>query len=494
MPKPILYKKFINLNYKLHVIIALFVRIVFIIYGTYHDEISNVPYTDVDYKVFTDASRHVLNNSSPYERHTYRYTPLIAYLLIPNILIHISFGKVFFSIIDIIVGLLIRVIVKNSFIYYNENNIKSDNNKAILYTKQKKKKLKKNDRLKNSWLENETNSTANISMILWLYNPMTIAIATRGNCDSIAAFLVLFTQYLLQIRKNYFLAGILHGTSIHVRLYPIVYSLSLYMYLSKFAFYSDNWRKKANTTAVNAIEISKKRKQITDKTKDTLVKNDLPLPEKKTIFRKAYLLYLVPNYDQIQLIFGCIFAIALLSGIFYYLYGHKFLYETYIYHFIRNDTRHNFSVYFYLQYLTHGVYIGLWQKVLIILPQLVLLLVFSIRYGLNKLSLNFSLLTQTIIMVTYNTVLTSQYFIWILCVLPLSLWQIKMKKRTALFLILIWFAAQVAWLLPAYFLEFHGQNTFLFIWMQSVSFFCANIAILGRLIINYMPTQKTKSN
>lgn len=507
MPKLGLYKGFINLNYKLHLIFALLIRIIFIIYGTYHDEYSNVPYTDVDYKVFTDASRHILNNGSPYDRHTYRYTPLIAILMIPNVLVHRNFGKVLFSIIDIMVGILIRAIVKNSFVHYNVNKVIADNNAAISYTskdkpsKQKKKIRNKSKYLKSVWLTNESNTTANIAMLLWLYNPMTIAIATRGNCDSIAALLVLLTQYYLQNRKRYFIAGALHGLSVHVRLYPLVYSLSLYMYLSEYSFYSDNWRKRINVHGTNnkSIENANDRKQSAIKSVTNLAtslqNNDFDrVQERKTIFKMEYLLYLLPNLDQLLLIFGCVLMMGLTTTTFYYLYGYQFLYETYIYHFVRNDTRHNFSLYFYLQYLTNGVYIGIWQKVLITLPQLVLLLVFSIRYGLNKLSLNFSLLTQTIVMVTYNTVLTSQYFVWIICILPLCIWQIKMKKRTAIFLVLIWFAAQIAWLLPAYFLEFHGQNTFLFVWIQSVSFFCANIAILGRLIMNFMPVHKNKND
>lgn len=33
--------------------------------------------TDIDYKVYTDAAYY----DSPYERHTYRYTPLLAYMM-----------------------------------------------------------------------------------------------------------------------------------------------------------------------------------------------------------------------------------------------------------------------------------------------------------------------------------------------------------------------------------------------------------------------------
>lgn len=484
MPKQSFYMKLVNLDYKLHLLFAFLIRVVFIIYASYHDEFSNVPYTDVDYKVFSDASRHILNNKSPYERHTYRYTPLIAFLLIPNIIFHHTFGKYLFSLVDIIVALLIRIIVTNSCTIYNiENN-------AITHDKQIKpaKKIKH----KNRNLDNKINTAANVSMMIWLYNPMTIAIATRGNCDSIAALAVLLTQYFLQCRKKYFISGVLHGIAIHIRLYPLIYSLALFMYLSKFSFYSKNWRCASMKTTVRAIENSNKKPCTKIATSNNSKHTANNIVEEKTIFKKEYLLYIIPNVNQLRLVSGCIATIISLTTLFYYLYGYKFLYETYIYHFIRNDTRHNFSIFFYLQYLTAGVYVGIWQKVLILLPQLVLILVFSTRYGLNKFSLNFSLLTQTIVMVAYNTVLTSQYFVWIICVLPLCLWQIQMKIKTAIFLISIWFAAQIAWLLPAYFLEFHGQNTFIFIWMQSVSFFCANIAILGRLIINFMPVSKNK--
>lgn len=500
-------RSFVNIDYKLHLALSLIIRFLLIVYGIYHDQVSEVKYTDIDYKVFTDASRHILNGESPYDRHTYRYTPIIALCLVPNITLHHSFGKVLFSLVDIAVAILIRLIVKNcleEFERYKskdtEENKKITETKKVLPVKHRKRPRQTYKKI-SSYVQkhvdkpNPNDEAVNVSMLVWLYNPLTVAISTRGNCDSLAAFFVLLTLYLLQCKRWYFLSGVAHGFSVHLRIYPIIYSLSYFMYLSGFSFYTTDDRRKALGKTVQSTSVKR-----LDDVKHMIAESSslgghkiVPYEPKqrKTIFRKEYLLYLIPNYDQAQLISGCVISLSCLTWTFYQLYGYEFLYETYVYHLVRKDTRHNFSLYFYLQYLTAWVKnIGLWQKALMILPQLILISVFSVRYGLNRLALNFSVLAQTVVMVIYNSVLTSQYFVWIAGVLPLCLWQMKISFKVVTLLLVIWLAAQGAWLLPAYLLEFRGQNTFLFVWIQGVSFFCANIAILGRMIMYFMPPKE----
>ncbi|KAG5219995.1 glycosyltransferase family protein [Salix suchowensis] len=71
-------------------IASVILRVALILYSEWHDAHSVVKYTDIDYRVFSDAT-------APYTRATYRYTPLLALLLAPNEWIHPSFGKYLFA-------------------------------------------------------------------------------------------------------------------------------------------------------------------------------------------------------------------------------------------------------------------------------------------------------------------------------------------------------------------------------------------------------------
>ena len=385
------------ISFMSHCIFGLLVRFSLIVYANIHDRVFSVPYTDVDYKVYTDASRFLVEGDSPYDRHTYRYTPLLALLLSPNILVHADFGKALFSLIDIVVAVLIK-------------NILSRSGQC-------------------------SRKTAEICALVWLYNPLTIVISTRGNADSLAVLLVLSTLHFL-LQNDPIVSGLLHGLSIHFRLYPLAFSLSMY----------------------------------------------LSLRDKR---------YFIPNVNQLKLVFSCVLSLICLTALSYYFYGYKFLYESLIYHLIRKDARHNFSVFFYMTYLFTGQSTSIVKRLLMFLPQLLVLFALSLRYS-SKKELPFAMLTQAIVMVTYNPVMTSQYFFWFLSILPLCLPNIRMSVRRWVSLLAFWMVSQSLWLFDAWLLEFKGVNSFFRIWGDGLLFFVANTVVLVEIINHYSSGIKSR--
>ena len=91
--------------------LAFLIRLALILYGILGDRIWSLKYTDYDYKVYTDTSRYILEGKNPYDRITYRYTPLLAYILIPNFLLFYKFGKFLLVFFDIISVSLLEIIL-----------------------------------------------------------------------------------------------------------------------------------------------------------------------------------------------------------------------------------------------------------------------------------------------------------------------------------------------------------------------------------------------
>ncbi|XP_013118154.1 GPI mannosyltransferase 1 [Stomoxys calcitrans] len=446
-----LKERLLTLPFRFHIIVSILIRVIFIIYGTIHDQHSDVPFTDIDYIVVTDGARQLLAGNSPFNRHTYRYSPLYAFMQIPNVVLYREMGKFIYSCFDILVALLIYSIVRNE--------LQSQCNKAVQYLLAKYGKATKFSASVN-YGDSDTRKSperiAKASACFWLYNPLTAVISTRGNGDSFSSFFVIFTLYLLiksdDCRENLkkrnwliFIAGCIHGFAIHLRLYPLLFSLAYYLTLSR--------------GLVRSI---------------------------KDFLR----ILLFPSFQQLLLVFGTLLSLTTFTCIFYKLYGWQYIYEGYLYHFIRKDIRHNFSLYFLMQYLSSGLGVGgqgMLEKIVILAPQFILILYLTIGFGQYRQTLPFCIFSVTYTLVTFNSVVTSQYFIWYMALLPLCInnFSQTMSMEKSAFYFGLWMLSQGLWLLPAYLLEFQMWNTFYWIGAQSVLFFVVNNLILARLIENY---------
>ncbi|CCK72989.1 glycosylphosphatidylinositol-alpha 1,4 mannosyltransferase I KNAG_0M01360 [Huiozyma naganishii CBS 8797] len=377
-------------------------RVAFFCYGLYQDAHFTLKYTDVDYNVFHDAAGFVYNGGSPYERDTYRYTPLLSWVALINWQCHwFHATKLVFMLADIVTGLLIYLILRRA---YPETRC-SERRRLVL--------------------------TA-----LWLLNPMVITISTRGNAEPVLCVLILGAMYCL-VRGSHATAGLLLGLAIHVKMYPIVY---------------------AGPWAVFILSRS------------------------RAPFRTLFTV-------------GCCCAgvLVALTAWMYALYGQQFLDEALLYHVVRLDHRHNFSLWNVLLYFD-SAQLGPapWATRLAFLPQALVTLVgpMVLQYRVKATAqAQFRLLmsvqfVQTVAFVAFNKVCTSQYFIWYLTLLPFYLADTRLRWwAQGCPMLLAWAGTQAIWLYEAYQLEFLGSNVFYpGLFAAAAAFFLANVYIVAQCV------------
>ncbi|KAH9616454.1 hypothetical protein KSS87_012132 [Heliosperma pusillum] len=321
-------------------------RVALIIYGEWQDSHMEVRYTDVDYLVFSDAAALVSMGDSPFKRTTYRYSPLLAFLLIPNVIFHPSWGKYLFSASDLLVGYLIRTILK----------LRGVPDDKCLY-----------------------------SVMAWLFNPFTFTIGTRGNCEPIVCAAILWIITCI-MKGQMYRAAIWYGLIVHFRIYPIIYSLPIILVLDPLYIQSGQKPEivKWSSHTGNATKLSD---GIESRTLWTIV---------GSLFSRTRILF--------ALISGSIFLTC--TGVFYYLYGWEFLHEALLYHFTRTDPRHNFSIYFYHIYLHYQHDLSIAEKLISFLPQFTLQLVLINSFALD---LPFCFLVQTVAFVAFNKAYSVRY-------------------------------------------------------------------------------------
>ena len=435
-----------------HIILAAVIRFSLLFYGLLHDQVFNVKYTDVDYNVFTDGARFVTEGRSPFLRDGYRYTPFLAFAMTPNVWLTKVFGKLIFVLFDLMTGYLIYKIL---------------------------------GRLPRLVPQNAAVS----SSLLWFYNPLPLVVSTRGSSDSIQTFLVLLVFYFLSGKRN-FLAGVIFGISIHVKMYPVIYVLGIYFLLRK------------HHDAQEGSQVNSLRERASSASSSLIVLND------------KWSLWSPFSRERITFFLAMVMSFTLTTGLAYKWYGNRYLNEAWFYHFQRKDAQHNFSVYFYLYHLGLPVVVESFISSIAFIPQVIVILISVKKYLLSNTSNEssstsssseslsvcltedeertfakffFASFCQTFMFVHLNKVITSQYFLWYLCLFPLVFPFLQtIRGKQHLVILFYWLTGQGVWLLTAYLFEFQRITAVLpFVWISSVLFLGINIWIMYRYEVNF---------
>ncbi|KAI1368255.1 glycosyltransferase family 50 protein [Xylaria arbuscula] len=434
---------------------AALLRLGMLLYGLWQDANSPVKYTDIDYLVFTDAARFTFTSpstssisASPYERETYRYTPLLAWLLYPTTFpgaFCFSLGKALFAAADLLAGyLIIRVL---------RGHMRMPLDRACRFAS------------------------------IWLMNPMVATISTRGSSEGLLGVLVTALLWAV-LERRVLLSGVLLGLGVHFKIYPFIYAPAVV------------WWMDGEHMATRTTSTGKSKGNITDKSKPTQDHTFTP-------FQKI-VAFITP--ERIQLIITSLVTFAGLNIVMYAIYGMPFVTHTYLHHVTRIDHRHNFSPYNVLLYLTssassssshipidaaslmadHQITSPWAIKIesVAFAPQLLLSTVLIPLVGAKK-DLATTMMAQTFAFVTFNKVCTSQYFLWYIVFLPLYLPNSSLLRNPTLGFaaLALWVLGQGLWLQQGYNLEFLGLSTFLpGLWLSSLVFFAVNCFILGVII------------
>ena len=175
---------------------ATLLRVILLAFGQFQDAFSPVKYTDIDYFVFTDAARYVAAGRSPYLRDTYRYTPILAWILYPTSWdgLWFLFGKVLFALGDLVAGWLTYRILHIS--------VGMPPARALKFTS------------------------------IWILNPMVAQISTRGSSEGLLGVIIIALLWAV-VQRRIVLAGCLLGFAVHFKIYPFIYVTSILWWLDE---------------------------------------------------------------------------------------------------------------------------------------------------------------------------------------------------------------------------------------------------------------------
>ncbi|KAI1980139.1 hypothetical protein LOZ55_001541 [Ophidiomyces ophidiicola] len=355
-------------------------------------------YTDIDYYVFTDAARFVANGQSPYDRATYRYTPLLAWLLVPTAwgshgplgALWFLFGKALFALADIVAGWLIVLVLKK--------HQHMDTTRALKYAS------------------------------IWLLNPMVATISTRGSSEGLLGVMVIALLWAV-LQKKVVLAGCLLGLGVHFKIYPFIYGPAILWYMDH------------TVDAEDTTDHPEEESSLFQRTLGLLTPNRL------TLTFTALGTFAAFNVGM-YLIYGLPFV------------QHTYLHHLTRVDHRHNYSPYNTLLYLSSSETANGASRSNFES-LAFIPQLGLSAIL-IPLVLARKDLAGSLLAQTFAFVAFNKVCTSQYFLWYIIFLPLYLPYSSFVARPFLggSAATLWVAGQVLWLRQGFKLEFLGISTF----------------------------------
>ena len=168
----------------------------------------------------------------------------------------------------------------------------------------------------------------------------------------------------------------MYGLSVHFKLFPIMFAVPFYLFID----------------------------------------HNKELIKKREFYKAIFTNFFTRNRLTFTIVSASTFLA--LAAIFYYIYGYEFLYQTYLYHITRKDNRHNKSVYWSLMYYTYEMEVSSYLNVGLFIPQWLLVLAIGVFFYFD---LNLTIFTQSAIFVIFNKVMTLQYLIWYIALVPFVL-------------------------------------------------------------------------
>ncbi|KAI1375465.1 glycosyltransferase family 50 protein [Hypoxylon crocopeplum] len=416
---------------------ATVLRAAMLVYGLWQDANSPLKYTDIDYLVFTDAARFTFSSASasPYTRETYRYTPLLAWLLYPTTwpgTFWFSFGKALFAAADLLAGYLIILVLRGP-------HVRMPTDRACGYAS------------------------------IWLLNPMVATISTRGSSEGLLGVLVITLLWAVLERKVT-LAGVLLGLGVHFKIYPFIYAPAIVWWM--------------DAEQIGRTQEAKRKGQGSREQATGVLEKVVAFitPERITLALVSLATFLALN-----LVMYALYGMPFLTHTFFHHitridHRHNFSpYNTLLY---LTSAQPNSS--------------RLKVESVAFVPQLLLSTVLIPLVGAKR-DLPATMLAQTFAFVTFNKVCTSQYFLWYMVFLPLYLPNSSLlhSPRLGVSALALWVATQGLWLQQAYNLEFLGLSTFIpGLWAASLAFFLVNCWILGIIVddLGGSPESKIKAS